>query len=109
AVASRDAAAAGVPVTTIAYGTANGTVTIQGEIVPVPADPATMKAIASATNGSFFEAATATQLRAVYKDIQGRVGYTHQEVEIVLWFVTIALLALIGALGASMLWTARFI
>lgn len=108
-VAAKDAADAGVPVTTIAYGTDSGTVMIQGEIVPVPADPAAMKAIADATKGSFFEAATAKQLKAVYNDIQGRVGFTTEQREVVLWFMTIGLVALMLAIGASMLWTGRFL
>jgi Ca-activated chloride channel homolog len=77
--------------------------------VPVPADPAAMKAIADATDGTFFEAASAAELRAVYEDIQGRVGFTTEQREIVLWFVTIGLVALMLALGASMLWQARFV
>jgi Ca-activated chloride channel family protein len=109
AVAAQNAKDQGVPVTTIAYGTDSGTVQIEGEIVPVPADPAAMKAIADATDGSFFAAATASQLKAVYDDIQGRVGFTTEQREVVLWFVTIGLIALMLALAASMLWTARFV
>lgn len=108
-VAADRAAEAGVPITTIAYGTDGGVVEIEGEIVPVPADPVAMEDIADATGGTFFEAASASQLRAVYDDIQGRVGFTVEQREIVLWFVTIGVVALVLALGASMLWTARFV
>ena len=108
-LAAQHAQDAGVPVTTIAYGTDSGTVEVDGEIVPVPADPAAMKAIADATKGTFFEAATAKQLKAVYDDIQGRVGFTIEQREVVLWFVSIGIVALMLALGASMLWTARFV
>jgi Ca-activated chloride channel homolog len=107
--ASADATAAGVPVTTISYGTDGGTVDVGGETVEVPADPVAMKAIADATNGSFFEAASSSRLQQVYRDIQSRIGYTNEQREIVLWFVSIALIALMLALGASMLWTARFV
>jgi Ca-activated chloride channel family protein len=109
ATAAEDAADAGVPVTTIAYGTDAGTVEIEGEIVPVPADPAAMQDIARTTEGQFFEADSASELRQVYDDIQGRVGFTVEQREIVLWFVTIGLVALMLALGASMFWNARFI
>jgi Ca-activated chloride channel family protein len=108
-VAAEHAADTGVPVTTIAYGTDRGTVQIEGEIVPVPADPGAMENIAKATDGSFFEAASASELRQVYDDIQGRVGFTTEQREIVLWFVTAGLVALMLALAASMLWSARFI
>lgn len=109
AEAARLAADAGVPVTTIAYGTDGGTVEIEGDIVPVPADPAAMEAIADATEGTFFEAASASQLREVYEDIQGRVGFTVEQREIVLWFLVAAMVALVLALMSSMLWQARFL
>ena len=109
ATAAEHAADAGVPVTTIAYGTDAGIVEIEGEIVPVPADPVAMQDIAGATDGQFFEADSASELRQVYEDIQGRVGFTIEQREIVLWFMTIGLLALMLALGASMFWNARFI
>ncbi len=109
ATAAEMAADAGVPVTTIAYGTDGGTVEIEGEIVPVPADPIAMEDIAETTGGQFFEADSASELREVYDDIQGRVGFTIEDREIVLWFVGFGLVALMLALAASMLWQARFL
>lgn len=109
AVAAQHAADAGVPVTTIAYGTDAGEIEIEGEIVPVPADPVAMQDIADATEGSFFEAASASELEAVYDDIQGRVGFTVEQREIILWFLTIGLVALMLALATSMVWQARFL
>lgn len=103
------AAEAGVPITTIAYGTDGGEIEIEGETVPVPSDPVAMQDIAATTSGQFFEAASASELRAVYADIQGRVGFTVEQREIVLWFLTIGLVALMLSLGASMLWSGRFI
>lgn len=108
-VAADHAAEAGVPVTTIAYGTDMGTVVIDGETIPVPADRATMEAIAEATDGTYFEAASAAELREVYDDIQGRVGFTTEQREIVLWFVGAGFVALLLAMAASMVWTGRFI
>jgi Ca-activated chloride channel family protein len=108
-VASQDASSAGVPVTTIAYGTDGGTVTVDGEVVPVPADPTAMRSIADTTKGSFFEASSASRLQQVYRDIRSRIGHVTEQREIVLWFVLIALLALMASLGASMLWSARFL
>lgn len=112
-MAPLDAAAladdAGVPVTTIAYGTDRGVVEIEGQIVPVPADPLTMEAIADATDGAFFEAASASELRAVYEDIQGRVGFAVEQREVVLWFVGAGFVALLLALVTSFVWQARFL
>jgi Ca-activated chloride channel family protein len=107
--AAEEAADAGVPVTTIAYGTDAGVVEVDGDVIPVPADPVTMEAIADTTDGTFFEAATAAQLRAVYEDIQGRVGFTVEQREVVLWFLTAGAIALVLALLSSMVWQARFL
>jgi Ca-activated chloride channel homolog len=98
---------AGVPISTIAYGTPNGTVVVQGQVVPVPADPETMAEVARATGGTSFEAASASQLRDVYKDIQGRVGYTTKTKDISLVFVALAVVALLLAVGGSLVWSSR--
>jgi Ca-activated chloride channel homolog len=107
--AARAAADAGVPVSTIAYGTDHGTVVVQGQVVPVPADPQTMAAVARTTGGKSFTAASSSELRAVYKDIQGRVGYTTQTREIGRVFVAFAIVLLLLAVAGSMFWSARFL
>ncbi len=107
--AAEEAKTAGVPVSTIAYGTPSGTVAIQGETVPVPSDPAAMKQVANTTGGKFFEATSAGQLKKVYQDIQARVGYTKQPHEILRWFFGIAFVALLAAVAASMVWSSRFL
>ena len=100
---------AGVPITTIAYGTDEGEVTIQGELIPVPADTETMAAVARATGGSAFEAGSAAQLEGVYKDIQGRVGYATEQKEIGRAFMFVGILVLFAALAAAMIWMARLL
>jgi Ca-activated chloride channel family protein len=94
------ARSAGVPVSTIAFGTDYGTLDLEGETVPVPVDRATLKDIADQTGGSYSEAASAAELEQVYatepKDVSA-------------WFVRAGvLLALIGA-ALSLLWTNRLI
>lgn len=107
--AAEDAAAAGVPVTTIAYGTDEGVVEIEGQLIPVPADPVAMREVAEATEGQFFEAASAAELASVYEDIQTRVGVTTEQRDVVLWFVSAAFVLVLLALAASMLWSGRFL
>jgi Ca-activated chloride channel family protein len=107
--AAADAAQQKVPVTTIAFGTDTGTVEVQGRVVPVPADPASMAAVAEATGGKSFTAASSGQLRQVYKDIGTRVGYTVREHEIGMTFVAIALVLLLAALGAGLVWSGRML
>jgi Ca-activated chloride channel family protein len=72
----------GVPVTTIAYGTPTGYVVVEGQIVDVPADTATMKAVADITGGKFFEAASAGELEHAYTDIKTVVGYRTEPREV---------------------------
>jgi Ca-activated chloride channel family protein len=98
-----------VPVTTIAFGTDAGTVDVQGRTVPVPADQTSMTTVAEATGGRFFEAASARELRSIYADIGTRVGYSVEQREIGMTFVAIALVLLLAAVAAALVWTGRFL
>jgi Ca-activated chloride channel family protein len=103
------AKAAGVKVNTIAFGTTNGTVTIQGEVIPVPADPAAMAQIASATGGRTFTAQSADQLKSVYNEIGRVVGYNVEHRDITAWFIGIALALLVAAAAAALIWNQRLV
>jgi Ca-activated chloride channel family protein len=106
---ARDAAARDVPITTIAYGTDEGTVTVDGQQEAVPADPAAMRRLAEISGGTTFEAASADELRSVYEDISGDVSYRTEERELAGPFLVAAVVVLSAAFGASLLWTARFL
>ena len=71
--AAGEAKAAEVPIYTIAYGTENGYVELDGKREPVPVDHEAMKEIAELTEGRYFAAATADELKTVYENI-GSVG-----------------------------------
>jgi Ca-activated chloride channel family protein len=58
-----------VPVSTIAYGTPDGTVVSGGRTFQVPVNPETLARVANATGGTAYDAATAGQLSEVYEDI----------------------------------------
>jgi Ca-activated chloride channel family protein len=98
---------AGVPVSTISFGTPYGTVSEGGVSAPVPADEDTMRQIASGTGGKFYTAQSLGQLQEVYRDIGTSVGYTFQKKEITSRFVGIALLAAICAMGFSLAFFGR--
>jgi Ca-activated chloride channel family protein len=103
------ARAAKVPVSTIAFGTDFGTLTLDGETVPVPVDRSTLKKIADDTGGSYSEAASAAQLQKVYEDLGSQIGYTTEPKDISPWFVRGGvLLALLGAV-LSLIWTNRLL
>jgi Ca-activated chloride channel family protein len=96
-----------VQVSTIAFGTDNGTVTYGGETIPVPADKVTLNELAQATGGSFHTASSVEQLTDVYKDIGSQIGYTKTPRDISWRFLAVGLLFTIAAAGASMLWSGR--
>ena len=103
------ASSAGVPVSTIAFGTDYGTLDLNGETVPVPVDRSTLKKIADATGGSYSEAASAAELEKVYADLGSQIGYTTEPHDISPWFVRIGVfLAFVGAV-LSLLWTQRLL
>ena len=103
------APAAGVPVSTIAFGTDYGTLDLDGETVPVPVDRASLEQIADETGGSYSEAASASELEQVYADLGSQIGYTTEPQDISPWFVRVGVLfALVGA-ALSLLWTNRLV
>jgi len=105
--AAQAAGAAKVPVDTIAFGTAEGTVTIQGQTVAVPSDPQTMAQLAKLSNGKTFKATSQAQLQSVYKSIGKAVGYDVHKHDITAWFTGIALLLVTAGIGAALIWTQR--
>ena len=105
--AAAAAAERGVPVTTIAFGTGEGTVTVGGREVAVPADRASLARVAETSGGTFFEAASGEALTSVYEDIGSRVGYTTEQREIGMAFVAAGLALLLAGLGAALVWSGR--
>ena len=98
-----------VPISTIAFGTDNGTITIPQEPlpIPVPVDKAALKSIASDTGGQYYAAASEGQLKQVYDNIGSSVGYVTEQREVTVWFIAgaLAMLLLTGAL--SLIWFQR--
>ncbi|HEV7861376.1 MAG TPA: VWA domain-containing protein, partial [Acidimicrobiia bacterium] len=107
--AAQEAADQGVPISTIAFGTADGKVTVQGRLVSVPADPDTMASVAEITNGKFFKAVSAKELRSVYKDIGTRVGFETEQHDASGPILTLAVVALLAASGLALIWNGRLV
>ncbi|WP_208029505.1 VWA domain-containing protein [Rhabdothermincola sediminis] len=108
-MAAEAARQAGVPVSTIAFGTDRGTITVPEEPLPirVPVDRPALRAIADATGGKFYSAGSEQQLTEVYENIGSSVGYVTEPREITTWFVAgaLVLLAITGAM--SLVWFSR--
>jgi Ca-activated chloride channel family protein len=103
------AKAAHVPVSTIAFGTPTGTVTIQGHTQGVPADDAALQQIADQTGGSFHTAHSEQELRTVYQDIGQQIGTKTVHRDISWRFMLTGLLFLFGAGGTALLWAGRLV
>ena len=65
---------AGVPIYTIAYGTDNGYVDLDGKRETVPPDRELLKQLAADSGGDEFDAADQGQLDRVYTNIRSEVG-----------------------------------
>ncbi len=70
-----EARKAEVPVYTIAYGTENGSVDLDGKRERVPPDRELMQQIADSSGGATFTAESAGDLSRVYENIGSEVGY----------------------------------
>ena len=106
-LAAEAARQAGVPVSTIAFGTAEGTVEVQGQRIPVPVDGPALERFADSTGGTSFAAESGEELTSVYDDIGSQVGTTTERREVTAAVTGVGLgLALLAALG-SLLWSSR--
>lgn len=102
--AARDA---GVPVSTIAFGTREGTVTIMRQTISVPVDRGALQALADDTGGKAYTAESATALSGVYSDIGSQVGTTQERREVTSRFTGLGLLLATGAAVLGLLWGIR--
>lgn len=101
---ANDSAKRSVPIYTIAYGTDNGYVDLDGQRNRVPPDPATLKEISAATKGQEYSADNVSQLKNAYQSIKSEVGYESRVKEITATAAGVGLVfALLAAVGALVL------
>jgi Ca-activated chloride channel family protein len=101
-----------VPVYTVALGTAGGEALVpdprgQMHLQKVPPDPDTLRAIAERTKAQFFEAPSASQLDAVYKDLGRKVGYRNERRDATHVPLAIGLGLLLVSAVMSLAWSQR--
>ena len=91
-----------VPIYTVALGTPNGTIELQGRTLRVPPDPDALERIATASGGQAFRAEDSDQLDAVYDRLGSQIGTKPEKREITTTFAGLALLLLGGAVASSL-------
>jgi Ca-activated chloride channel homolog len=105
-----------VPVSTVALGTDEGTITVPRpgaapgtETRRVPPDREAMEAVAEISGGESFATADAQELRRVYEDLGSKLATEEQEREVSAAFAGAGLLLLLGGAAMSLGWFGRLV
>ncbi|MFN4005332.1 MAG: VWA domain-containing protein [Hylemonella sp.] len=108
--AAKMAADRGVRVYTVGVGTVDGeTIGFEGWSMHVRLDEETLKAIAHRTQGEYFYAGTAEDLRKVYETLSSRLMVEKRETEITALLALLGALLVIAAAVLSLLWQQRIV
>ena len=105
--AAGEAADADIPVFTIAYGTPNATIVVDGKTMDAGADTQAIAAVADATGGSDYTASSGAELSAVYDQIGTTIGTTTENQELTVPLSLLAAVFLSLAVVATTAWTPR--
>ncbi|MCC7328381.1 MAG: VWA domain-containing protein [Burkholderiales bacterium] len=105
--AARAVAERGVRVFTVGFGTREGAnVQVGGWSIFVRLDEETLQAIADVTDGAYFHASTADDLKRVYRDMNTRLVLERRDTEVTFLFVATAAILLVASALLSLLWSA---
>lgn len=100
--------ARGIRVYTVGIGTAAGVILhIQGRAIPTRLDEDTLKQIADLTKGQYYNATSASDLRAIYEKLATRMVIRSDEQEITFGFAGLAGFMLLCGGILSLLWFNR--
>jgi Ca-activated chloride channel family protein len=105
----------GVPISTVALGTARGMLVRklaqpgQTERIPVPPAPNALKALAQQTQGTFFQAHSADQLKKVYEDLGHRLLKQRERREVTVVATGAALAFMLVGAALSGVWFRRLV
>ncbi|WP_188988027.1 VWA domain-containing protein [Saccharopolyspora thermophila] len=100
---AREAKQAGIPISTISFGTKHGSIEIDGEQELVEVDDEAMQEIARLSGGEFHKAASAEQLREVYDTLGEQIGYETKHTDASKPWLVLGTFAAIIACGVSVL------
>lgn len=106
--AAGQAKAKGVPIHTIAFGTQNGYVDVEGRRYNVAPDTAMLAKIAQVSGGKAMTATSAGELDSVYKGLRSDVGYQKERAEVTaqwaLYAMAFAVVASLGVVSMAARW-----
>ncbi|MDN5762916.1 MAG: VWA domain-containing protein [Microlunatus sp.] len=106
--AAREAREQNVPIYTIAYGTEDGYIEVSGRREPVPVDRVELQRVARISGGQAYTAASAGELKEVYKDIGSSVGKEKVDREVTSRYagfgLAFAILAAVGLISLGARW-----
>jgi len=96
-----------VPIYTVALGTPEGTISLNGQVLKVPPDPEALQRIASLSGGEAFRAQDAEQLGSVYDRLGSQIGTKPEQREVTTVFAGAGLLLLASAMAAALAMNGR--
>ncbi len=106
--AARMAAQRGVRVHTVGFGTPQDAgVAVSSLSYSMQLDEPTLREVAALTEGEYFQAGSAADLKEVYRQLSGRFSLEHKEVEVSALLAAAAAALLLVACGLSLLWFRR--
>jgi hypothetical protein len=97
----------------IAYGTANGQITVDedgdgvGQVTRVPVNVDELAGLAKDTGGTAYTAESAKDLKKVYDQLGSTVGYQKEQKDVAFRFVGLSLVVLLVAAALSLRWFSR--
>jgi Ca-activated chloride channel family protein len=107
-MAARMAAARGVRVFTVGFGSAKSArVDVDGWSMNVGFDEESLKQIAAITRGEYFHAGTASALNTIYQDLSSRLVVERRDTEVSALFAAAAALLAVAGGVLSILWFPR--
>lgn len=99
--AARAAKEQGVGISTISFGTPDGTVTLNDQQIPVPVDDTTLQRISEISGGEAFHADSLDKLNDVYVSLQNIIGYQTVAGDASAAWIRLGALVFVGALLAA--------
>lgn len=106
--AAKLAADRGIRVYTVGVGTKEGeTIGFEGWSMRVRLDEESLKRIAEITQGEYFYAGTAVDLKKIYESLTAKIAFEKKQTEISALFAAVAALFAILAAGLSLWWHGR--